>query len=125
MVALARRTGSQQELADQYGVTQPAIAQFKKRHKTEIDEIARNADDEFAGIALAKQTNRLSAYDQVAEKMKDAALLGDEKAAAAFGRILRNMAEELGALPTRVQLQGDLAVRTTYTVNGVAPEDLT
>lgn len=36
-------------------------------------------------------------------------------------KILRNVAEELGHLPNRVTLAGDVGVTTNYTVNGVDP----
>ena len=40
-------------------------------------------------------------------------------------QVMKQAAEEMGQLPTRLQVTGDMTVRTNYTVTGVDPKDLT
>lgn len=124
--ALATSGKTQKVLAEEFGCSQAAISFFQTRHAVEIMAIRDDATNELAGLAVANQANRIAMYEQMALKlMERVESEADEKVAAVINKTLRNIAEELGALPTRVQLQGDLAVRTNYTVNGVTPEDLT
>jgi hypothetical protein len=116
---LAKSGKTQAELARKYGVSGPAITKFKQRHKAVIEEIRENAADKFAGIALAKQQARLELYQQMID---DAEERGDHKLSA---RIARQMAEELGHLPGRVTLAGEVGTTTKYTIEGVSQEDLT
>lgn len=119
---LAKSGLSQTVLATKYGVTQPAITHFKKRHKRAIDEIRNNAADEFAGILLAKQVNRIEALAEIVEGFAESA---DPKAARLAVQAMRNIAEELGHLPGRVTLAGEVGTTTRYVIDDVNPEDLT
>ncbi len=119
---LAKSGKSQAELAIKYGVTQGAISSFKKRHQAKIDLIREEAGDRYAGILIAKQEARLEAYQEMYEAAVQA---GDTKSQALAARVLRQVAEELGHLPGRITLAGEVGTRTTYDLPGVSPEDLT
>lgn len=118
-------------LGRRYGVTTQSVCEFRDRHKERIEEVRTHLDDAYAGIEFASKGAR------VAELSKDAAdiaaLLGDPDTAARAGvqyaemaRVkqgaLRAIAEELGQLPSRMQVQvgGSLDV----TIGGVELGDL-
>lgn len=119
---LAKQAGTQAALARKYGVSQPAITKFKKRHAARIQEIQDNAADKYAGILLAQQQNRIELYEQMIE---DALEAGDLKSRQLAARLARQMAEELGHLPGRVTLAGEVGTTTKYVIEGVTQEDLT
>lgn len=122
---LAEEKFSQYELADKYGVTQPSIAAFKRRFSEEIAEVAANAENEMAGLWIAKKRNRLAEYERQAE-MIDEALETLGKTDSALLRLkqmaLRNSAEEMGHLKQNVEVDHKV---THYTVEGIDPKDLT
>ena len=105
---LALTAMTQQELADKYGVTRAAISAFKMRNAEEIAAVAADADNEYAGIWIADKANRLTAYGEIYEAMQ----------------ALKSVAEEMGQLPTRLQVSGEMATTTTYRIENVNPEDL-
>lgn len=100
------------ELATEYGVDRTSISRFRKRHEVEIAEVRANHLDEFAGLLIAEKQNRLAVYEQLLLEAMDK---GDRTVAV---RVLRNVAEELGHLPSRMQISGAVDVHTTYTVAG-------
>lgn len=114
---------SQSQLAEKYGVVQSAISTFGKRHRAEIEELREHAADRYAGIAIADKQFRIGLYNDLIKRMTEAGV--DEKAIAVAVRAMRNVAEEMGELPTRVQLAGEVQVKTNYTINGVDASDLT
>jgi predicted transcriptional regulator len=127
IVELAHSDKSQVRLAEEYGVTQSSISEFASRHRAEIDVVRADKENEFAGIAIADKANRLATYEDVLRRLTGAledADLMDEKVANAIGKVLRNVAEELGHLPNRVTLGGEVGVTTNYKINGVDPENL-
>lgn len=134
IVKLAHSAKTQETLAAEYNVTQSSISEFASRHAQEIQAVRADKENEFAGIAIANKANRLATYQSVLERLAGAVEVAadldddeqamDEKTAGAVAKILRNVAEELGELPNRVQLSGDVAVGVSYTVNGVSPETL-
>lgn len=135
IVKLAHSGKTQRALAEEYGVAQSSIFEFAQRHRAEVEQVRADKENEFAGIAIADKANRLATYQAVLERLAGAveanADLGDdeqamdEKTANAVGKILRNVAEELGHLPNRVTLGGEVGLtHTNYTVNGVDPENL-
>ena len=119
---LAKSGKSQKELGDKYGVRQPSIAAFKKRHQEKINQIIDEAGDKFAGILIARQEARLEMYNEMAERLMEA---GDHKSVALAQRALRAVAEELGHLPGRVTLSGEVGTRNTYELPGTTSEDFT
>ncbi len=110
---LAEGRMPQAEMATRMGVTPGAITQFKQRHAEKIAAIAADVENEFAGIAIAQKQNRLAVYEQELAKAIEA---GADKHIVA--RLLRQIAEEMGHLPSRVQLSGQVGIQTTYTITG-------
>lgn len=142
MIELAHGRKTQTQLAGEFGVTQGAISLFADRWRDEIQAIRDNDMDEFTGIELAKKSSRLELLQSIVEKAmqpvpkvsatKDGYVFvrdenGDlikEVDGGLAGRIAKQIAEELGQLPTKVQLSGEIGVAVNYSVNGVTPEDL-
>lgn len=142
MVQLARGNKTQTQLAGEYGVHQTSVSEFKFRHADEIQAIIDNGLDEMTGIALAKKEARLATYQELINRLivgtpkvagKDGVQVRDPETgdpiyeidAGQINKALRSMAEELGQLPARVVITGDLEVKTNYQINGVEPGDLT
>jgi predicted transcriptional regulator len=128
---LAQGEMTQGQIAKKYGVTQGAISQFADRNSDQIVEIAADLNNQFAGIAFAEKANRVAELSNDAEKVGE--LLADPATAARAGvqyaemarvrqSALRAISEELGQLPSRMQVQvtGSLDVQ----VNGVDVGDL-
>lgn len=118
-------------VARQFGVTRQAMQEFRDRHRDRIAEVAANLDDAFAGIEFANKGARVAELSRQVRDIAD--LLADPETAAKAGvqraemeRVvqsgLRGIAEELGQLPSRMQVQvgGQLDVA----INGVALADL-
>lgn len=135
---------TQREIAEKYSVTQQSVSEFAQRYAVEIQEIRENMADEFAGLWITKKHNRLAMYEEIARE----ALKPTPKVTPA-GKVVRDVdpitgnvetvmeidgrlaaqvakqaAEEMGQLPTRLQVSGEMNTTTTYRVEGVAPEDL-
>ena len=117
--ALGEKTGK--ELAEQYGVSQTSMSAFKKRNALEIEEVRNNLADEFAGVWVAEKRARIQEYQQAAEKMADGR---SPRNAEVLVTILKAVAEELGQLPARTQVQVNTQ-NVTYEIVGIDPEDLT
>lgn len=129
---LATGEHSQVELAKRYGVTQPAISMFSSRHAEEIADVALRISDEFAALWVASKFNRVAEYQQQFADV--AATMADPDTAARAGvnaaemyrvqqQALRAVADELGQIPARVQVEhsGSLSVQ----LNGVDVGQLT
>lgn len=116
--ALGERTGI--ELAEIYGVSQTSISNFKKRHALEIEEVRNNLADEYAGVWVAQKLDRIREYQEAADKMAQGA---SPRNAEVLVSILKAVAEELGQLPARTQVQVNTA-EVTYQVVAVDLEDL-
>lgn len=116
--ALGEKTGVQ--LAEQYGVSVTAISQFKKRHSLEIEEVRNNLADEYAGVWVAQKIDRIREYQQAAEKMAQGS---SPRNAEVLVSILKAVAEELGQLPARTQVQVNTA-NVTYEIVGIDPDDI-
>lgn len=140
MVQLATGNKTQAAIAREYGCAESSLTEFKQRHADEIEAIRENAMDEFTGIAIAQKAARLEAYEDILKKCmtptpkmagkeyvhdpsKGNELVYEIDANAAV-KVLRQVAEELGHLPSRIVLAGGLEVKTNYTLNGVDPENL-
>jgi hypothetical protein len=138
---LALTDATQVSLARKYDVTEGAITQFKQKHAEAIAAVRADADNEFAGILIAQKAARLAAYEEQhriamtpTPKVSNKGTIvfdpetGDpvyEVNLGAANQTLKQAAEEMGQLPTRLQIQGDMQTTTTYRVEGVSPEDLT
>lgn len=114
-LALSGRTLT--DLAKQYGVTQSAVSQFQTRHELQILEMRADSENELAGILYVKKGERLQKYAEMLEE--------GTMSASDVQRALRQMAEELGSLPNRVTMGGEINTKVTYEVAGVDPEALT
>jgi hypothetical protein len=110
----------QTQLAEEYGVGQSAIAMFKKRHMTEIEVARDNLADEFADLWIASKRNRLAEYQKAAEKLAEKP---DARSAEVLAKLLKDVAEELGDLPTRPGVQINQA-NVTYQIEGVDLDNL-
>lgn len=117
--ALGEKTGG--ELAAQYGVSQTSISAFKKRHALEIEEVRNNLADEYAGVWVANKLARIQEYQEAAEKMANGHSPRNQEVLVS---ILKAVAEELGQLPARTQVQVNTQ-NVTYEIVGIPTEDLT
>jgi hypothetical protein len=117
--ALGEKTGAQ--LAEQYGVSQTSISAFKKRNAMEIEDVRNNLADEYAGVWVAQKLDRIAEYQQAAEKMASGTSARNQEVLVS---ILKAVAEELGQLPARTQVQVNTA-NVVYEVVGIPLEDLT
>ena len=108
------------QLAEQYGVSQTSISAFKKRHNLEIEEVRNNMADEYAGLWVARKMERIAEYQQAAEKMAVGASPRNQEVLVS---ILKAVAEELGQLPTRTQVNVSIE-QTVYQVVGVSIDDI-
>lgn len=116
--ALAEKTG--QELAAIYGVSATSISQFKKRHALEIEEVRNNLADEYAGVWVANKLDRIRQYQEAAEQMADGKTA---RSAEVLVSILKAVAEELGQLPARTQVNVSQE-NVTYEIVGISPDDI-
>lgn len=114
---LASGTKTQDELAEQFDVTQGAIAQFKKRNLAAIEDVKANLEDEFAGLWIAHKKHRIAELENIVEKMRAAT---DAKSANIHLRALKQAAEELGQLKVNIEIGGHIE----YSVEGVDPDEL-
>ncbi len=117
-LALAERTTV--ELGEQYGCSRQAISNFKTRYALEVEEVRNSLADEYAGVWVARKLDRIREYQAAAEKMADG---NSPRNAEVLVSILKAVAEELGDLPARQQVQVNTAV-VTYQVVAVDLEDL-
>lgn len=116
--ALGEKTGVQ--LAEQYGCSVTSISQFKKRYSLEIEEVRNNLADEYAGVWVAQKIDRIREYQQAAEKMAQGQ---SPRNAEVLVSILKAVAEELGQLPARTQVNVSQE-NVTYEIVGINPDDI-
>lgn len=113
---LAMTNATHRELGEKYGVAHSAITQFAARHSAAILEVREDSENEFAGILFVKKGERLAEY---ARLLSEGQISPDTAS-----RLMRNVAEELGALPNRLNVQAEQTVKLTHEVVGVDPEAL-
>lgn len=119
MRLLALTTKTHQQIADEYECSRECISRFRKRHEQQIEDIRARSNEEFAGVLIAQKAVRLAMYEaQILQAV-------DERDRKSVIRILRNVAEEMGHLPSRMQISGAVDVHTSYTITGAdgAPID--
>lgn len=123
---LATGEHTQAELGRRHGVSRQAVSAFAAKHAERIADVASRLDDEFAGLWIASKTARIAELEAQVDRLTE--LLTDPEVAAranvgvaeverTIQSAIRNVSEELGQLPARVQVQhsGSLDVR----LNGV------
>lgn len=135
---LAKGEIKQTELARRYGVTPAAITEFKRRHKDKIADLIAAKMDGMALLWVADKKKRIAEYQEALERIEGAeaerkaavlAAMGETLDAEALvsmseqlkpdpavirtqAKLLRNIAEELGQLPARLQIEmGETRVR--------------
>jgi hypothetical protein len=118
-LAIGEKTG--QALGDQYGVSRTSISNFKRKYGMEIEDVRNNLADEYAGTWVAQKMNRIAEYQQAAEKMAAGTSPRNQEVLVS---ILKAVAEELGQLPARTQVQVNTQ-QVTYQVVGIDPSELT
>lgn len=118
-LAIGEKTGVQ--LGEQYGVSRTSISNFKRKYHLEVEEVRNNLADEYAGVWVAQKMARIQEYQEAAEKMAAGHSPRNQEVLVS---ILKAVAEELGQLPARTQVQVNTA-EVTYQVIGINPEDLT
>lgn len=111
---------SQPQLAEKYGITPQYVSRVYNDNKEKVEAIRRDRENEFAGLWIADKKNRVAAYEEMAERLHDS---DDPKLLARYQTALKSVAEELGALPTKTQLQVD-PVQVSYKVEGLEAGDL-
>lgn len=116
-------------IAKQYGVTRAAVYMFRTRHKREIDARRAELGDRFAeitGLWIASKEERIQALQDAAERIERLLSATDEAEAdtsyvaeltRTLAGIMHEVAEQLGQLPTRVQVQTTTVIN--YEVVGV------
>lgn len=127
-------------LAKKYGVSSAAMTKFKQRHADEIAAVAKDADDEFAGMLIAQKAFRLGLLQEIAEKAGEAVPKVTPAGKVAYDEdgnqimeidyraqmaALKQAAEELGQLANRMTISGDINTTTTYRIVNVTDDDLT
>lgn len=108
------------ELAAQYGVSPTSISNFKRRYGLEIEEVRNALADEYAGVWVAQKLARIQEYQQAAEKMASGS---SPRNAEVLVTILKAVAEELGQLPARTNVQVNNET-TVYQVVGISEDDI-
>lgn len=140
MIQLATGNKIQAAIAREFGCTDAAIIAFKRRHADEIEAIREQSLREYSGIAIAEKAARIATYEEILKrcmtptpKMAGKEFIHDPKNgndivyeidAAAAVKVLRQVAEELGHLPSRIVVTNTAEVKTNYTLNGVEPDNL-
>lgn len=133
----------QSELAEKYDVTPAAITYFKQRNADAIEAIRKDSNDEFAGILIVQKAHRLGLLEQLirealtpqpkvsasgrvayVERDDGTSEMVEEIALDSAARMIKQVAEELGQLPNRLTLSGNVDIHTTYAVEGIDPTDL-
>lgn len=110
------------QLARQYGVSASYIGQFAKERAREIDAIRADLDDEFAGLWIASKEKRLAAYEREYETSEQGDYSGHFEQVRTRTAILRNVAEELGQLPTRATTA--IITPVVHVIENVSLDDL-
>lgn len=126
---------SQEKLAEKYRVSTQTISDFKKKFAYEIEvrgqQLRDRIADTAAGLWIASKQNRLASYQEQADILEEAIIKADGlgKAPAVglmrqLASTLKNVAEEMGDIPSRVQINNAVAETVNYTLEGVDPEKI-
>lgn len=118
---LAAEDVSRAELARQMGITRGGMTLFAQRHQAQIDQMKAQLEDEFAGMWIASQRNRLAAYQADYELASEDERASHHEWLKARVQILHAVAEETGQLP---QKGGVIVVPVQHVLVGVQLEDL-
>lgn len=121
------------KLAAEYGVAKTTITDFKRKYAQDIERLRESVNDEMQGLWVASKFNRIAEYQQTLEDIEDTMgkLLsvgtvlgpGDMALIKEKRNLLRQVAEELGQLPNRNQVQ-IAGASVSYHFDGVDPSDV-
>jgi len=110
----------QKTLAEEFGVVDSAITEFKKRHWVEIERVRDNMADQYGDMWISSKRSRLAELQKAAEKLAEKP---DARSAEVLAKLLKDAAEELGDLPAKAQVQ-IMQQQVTYQIEGINLEDL-
>lgn len=132
---------SQKSIGRMYGLAQSSVSEFAAKHADEVDEVRGKLEDAYEGLWIADKRRRVAEYQDIASEMGEAgrtneiaadddedgnhqrAYISTVEARRAQMAALRSVADELGAIPQRVQVEGGTnPVR--HILEGVDPEAL-
>lgn len=128
IIELAKDEKTQRQLAAQFNVSQSAVAQFKRRNLSEIEDARQRLTDEFVSLWGAMKSARISEYEQ--DIVNCNALIKEELERAepdsevisrhmrSKHRAVRSIAEELGQIPRQMDLKLD-GKQLEYIIAGV------
>ena len=124
---LAQMEKTQVTLAEEYGVAQSSISEFAQRNATEISAARADIENQFASAWIADKMARIAEYQAEVEDINAARSNGihkilDVEMIKAKMTILRAVADELGQIPTKVNVS--VTQRVTHIVEGVDLENL-
>lgn len=108
-------------LARKYGVSPSYVTQFAKLYARAIDDIKANLDDDFAGLWIANQEQRILAYQTEYDLASDQPHSGHHEWIKARTAILKAVAEETGQIRGK---QPTVGVVVQHVIVGVDVEDL-
>ncbi|MER7234030.1 hypothetical protein ABT348_24145 [Streptomyces olivaceus] len=113
---------TQARLGEMYGVSQASISKFGIRHRAEVEmvkeQLAERAQEGMEHLWVAKKANRVAEYQATAERMNE---LNTARAHEIKISSLKAVAEEMGELPARTQVNVSQS-SVTYEIVGVNPE---
>lgn len=99
--ALATGEKTRRKLAAEFGVSHQYLTKFARQRAAEIAAIREKLDDAFAGLWMASKEARIAAYQaEYTASLKHPNAAHFEQIRTRL-LILRQVAEELGALPNR------------------------
>lgn len=136
-----------EQLSEQYDVSRTAITMFAGRHREAIERKREGIAGEFDGLWIAKKSRRIAEYQDdvelanaemklIVDKRDEAMLIAEHGGLAdvsdALGKLgrlkhraIQSTAEELGQLPSRVQVNvGGERVRHIVEVEGANIDDV-
>jgi hypothetical protein len=126
---LARMEKTQQLLAQEYGVSESAVTQFKQRHQPEIEAVKLDIENEFAGLWVARKVNRLAELESDIERIiqtnaGDTVRMADAEILRTKAALLKQVADELGQIPNKSHVKIEAETTVRYLMTGVDDEDL-
>jgi predicted transcriptional regulator len=122
-LALGLRT--QNDLAEEYGVSQAAISKFVRRHRQAIarvrQTIREGRTEALAGLWISEQRARIQWFQDEVERLRDDMT---PQAVAVKVKMMQTVAEELGQWPGKLG-EGLNVIPVRHVLEGVVVSELT